>query len=163
MRETSRPRALLVALCLFACSRAEPAPAGPPIFGGQGAKIAEPAEKPLPAESRAPESGPCAAGAPRSDVALIDDFEDGDHKIFKAFEREGWWSWGAVWGTGGCGGRFKLGRYVDLRDKGAKKEHGVPNNRVLVSICQAFGVDEPRFGHSANPDIVTGRLEELYG
>ncbi|HXN31688.1 MAG TPA: DUF1552 domain-containing protein, partial [Polyangiaceae bacterium] len=61
--------------------------------------------------------------------------------------------------AGGCGGHFKMGRYVDLRrDTGAG---GVPNNRLLVSICQAFGVDIPRFGHAADPRIVTGRLDAL--
>jgi hypothetical protein len=64
--------------------------------------------------------------------------------------------------AGGCGGRFKLGRYIDMRGTGAKKDYGVPNNRVLVSLCQAFGVEENRFGHSTDQGIVTGRLEELY-
>jgi hypothetical protein len=64
--------------------------------------------------------------------------------------------------AGGCGGRFRLGRYVDLRGQGTRKEYGVPNNRILVSICQAFGVQENRFGHSTDTGIVTGRLEELY-
>ncbi len=93
MRESPLPSSAAVAcaLSLLACSRAEPAPAGPAIFGGQGAKIAEPSEKPLPQETGPAESGPCAAGSPKSDFALLDDFEDGDHKIFKAFEREGWW------------------------------------------------------------------------
>ena len=93
MRESHRSSsaALACALSLLGCSRAEPASAGPPIFGGKGAQIAEPAEKPLPAEATPHESGPCAAGSPKSDVALLDDFEDGDHKLFKAFEREGWW------------------------------------------------------------------------
>jgi hypothetical protein len=63
--------------------------------------------------------------------------------------------------AGGCGGRFRMGRYVDLR--GAPGKAGVPNNRVLVAIAQAFGVEVERFGHSADPRIVTGRLEELGG
>ncbi len=63
--------------------------------------------------------------------------------------------------AGGCGGHFKMGRYLDLRrDKGGD---GVPNNRVLVSICQAFGIDIQRYGHAADPHIVTGRLEALEG
>ncbi len=62
---------------------------------------------------------------------------------------------------GGAGGRFKMGRYVDLRRPG--KYEGTPNNRILVSICQAFGVETNRFGHAADAAIVTGRLEELYG
>jgi len=59
---------------------------------------------------------------------------------------------------GGCGGHFKMGRYLDLRRDSA----GTPNNRILVSICQAFGVDTNRFGHSADPEIVSGRLEQLH-
>ncbi len=61
--------------------------------------------------------------------------------------------------AGGCGGHFKMGRYLDLR----RASGGTPNNRILVSICQAFGVTTNRFGHSADAEIVTGRLDELYG
>jgi hypothetical protein len=63
--------------------------------------------------------------------------------------------------AGGCGGHFKMGRYVDLRDPSAGD--GLPNNRILVSIAQAFGVELQRFGHSADPRILTGRLDALYG
>jgi hypothetical protein len=63
--------------------------------------------------------------------------------------------------AGGCGGRFKMGRYVDFR-RGSGGD-GVPNNRLLVSICQAFGVEVTRFGHAADPRIVAGRLEALDG
>ena len=57
----------------------------------------------------------------------------------------------------GGGGAFATGRYLDLRhgDHG----DGVPNNRVLVSICGAFGVDVASFGHAADPRVVTGRLD----
>ena len=34
-------------------------------------------------------------GRLQSDTALFDDFEDGDNKPFKGFEREGWW-WAAT-------------------------------------------------------------------
>lgn len=61
--------------------------------------------------------------------------------------------------AGGCGGHFKMGRYLDLRQ--GKGGEGVPNNRVLVSIAQAFGVESERFGQSADPRIVTGKLEAL--
>ncbi len=61
--------------------------------------------------------------------------------------------------AGGCGGHFKMGRYVDMRRRTGAD--GVPNNRVLVSIGQAFGVDMQRFGHAADPRIVTGRLDAL--
>jgi hypothetical protein len=67
----------------------------PPVFGGEGATIAAPMPKelPLPADSAAAKlaSGPCAAPSPASDVALLDDFEDGDAAAFKGFQREGWW------------------------------------------------------------------------
>jgi hypothetical protein len=64
--------------------------------------------------------------------------------------------------AGGCGGHFKLGRYLDLREPGAKDNAlGVPNNRLLVSICQAFGVATQRFGNATDPAIVSGRLEQL--
>ena len=62
---------------------------------------------------------------------------------------------------GGAGGHFKMGRYLDLRRPGAHE--GTPNNRILVSICQAFGVQTNRFGHAADARIVTGRLDELHG
>jgi Protein of unknown function (DUF1552) len=61
--------------------------------------------------------------------------------------------------AGGCGGHFKMGRYLDLR----RDASGVPNNRILVSICQAFGVTTNRFGHATDAGVTTGRLEELYG
>lgn len=60
----------------------------------------------------------------------------------------------------GGGGRFRTGRTLDLARGGSS---GVPNNRILVSICQAFGVETNHFGHSADPKVVTGRLAELDG
>jgi hypothetical protein len=33
----------------------------------------------------------------------------------------------------------------------------------LVSICQLFGVQTERFGHAADPGVVTGRLDEIAG
>jgi hypothetical protein len=60
--------------------------------------------------------------------------------------------------AGGAGGRFKMGRYLDLRGKPEQ----APNNRLLVSICQAFGVQVNQFGHSADAAIRTGRLDELH-
>jgi hypothetical protein len=67
----------------------------PPVFGGEGAVVTK--EQPLPAETttRAPYTGACKGLAPVSDTALLDDFEDGDNKPFKGFEREGWW-WSAA-------------------------------------------------------------------
>jgi hypothetical protein len=62
--------------------------------------------------------------------------------------------------AGGCGGHFSMGRYLDLT--GASGHEGVPNNRLLVSIAQAFGVEIERFGQSADSRIVTGRLDALH-
>jgi len=69
---------------------APPKPA-PPVFGGQGARVSEGKEAPLPADDKPKTTGPCAAPSPPGDLALIDDFEDGDGKPFKAFQREAWW------------------------------------------------------------------------
>jgi hypothetical protein len=77
-----------------ACSSSDGAQ-NPPVFGGEGAVVAK--EQPLtPASSEpAPYTGACKGPAPQSDTALFDDFEDGDNKPFKGFEREGWW-WSAT-------------------------------------------------------------------
>ncbi len=63
--------------------------------------------------------------------------------------------------AGGCGGHFQLGRFIDVRE-GNGLGQPVPNNRLLVSICQAFGVRVTSFGTSGNPDTVTGRFEPLH-
>lgn len=62
--------------------------------------------------------------------------------------------------AGGCGGRFTLGRYIDVR---SSKQPGtlVPNNRLLVSIARAFGVETNTFGTSGNVSTVTGSFEPL--
>lgn len=60
--------------------------------------------------------------------------------------------------AGGAGGRFKMGRYLDLRGRPER----APNNRILVSICQAFGVAVNQFGHCADPTVCSGRLDELH-
>lgn len=64
--------------------------------------------------------------------------------------------------AGGAGGHFAMGRFIDVR---TNKRDGelVPNNRVLVSIAQAFGAPLTQFGSSGNPETVTGRFEPLYG
>jgi hypothetical protein len=62
--------------------------------------------------------------------------------------------------AGGCGGHFRTGRLLDLR-RDAETWEGVPNNRVLVSIAQAFGVETERFGQSSDTKVVTGALPEL--
>lgn len=59
-----------------------------------------------------------------------------------------------------CGSRRlapKMGQYVDLRTR--KNEQLIPHNRLLVSICQAFGVETDRFGNSAKSSTVTGTLD----
>jgi hypothetical protein len=61
--------------------------------------------------------------------------------------------------AGGAGGHFKMGRYLDLR---TAQTAGIPNNRLLVSICQAFGQPDTSFGHASDPHITQGRLEQLY-
>lgn len=43
--------------------------------------------------------------------------------------------------AGGAGGHFKLGRYIDLR---AAPSGGIPNNRILVSICKPSLKPTPR-------------------
>ena len=55
--------------------------------------------------------------------------------------------------AGGWGGQLAGGRHIDL---GAA---GTPNNRLLVSIQRAFGVEGEAFGQAADPAIVTGALE----
>lgn len=72
---------------LLGCSVKEGARDGV-VFGGKGAQLKE---LPLPAASAGRASGPCAQAAPVSETLLIDDFEDGDAKPFKGFEREAWW------------------------------------------------------------------------
>jgi hypothetical protein len=65
---------------------------GPKVFGGQGAKVASLDEKPLPAGAGNPAPlGPCGKNGPPSQGSLIDDFEDGDGRLFKVFERDGFW------------------------------------------------------------------------
>ena len=58
---------------------------------------------------------------------------------------------------GGAGGAFKMGRYLKLDPR-----RGTPNNRILVSICQAFGLPTSKFGTSASSSTLAGRLEELH-
>jgi hypothetical protein len=77
---------LLVGLLLAGCQQADREPS---VFGGQGAKLDE---KPLPDGAGKPEAlGPCGKVGPVSDAQVIDDFEDGNDRIFKGFERDGFW------------------------------------------------------------------------
>jgi len=87
---------------LVACAPASDKPA---VFGGEGARIEETPLAKAGAESDAEREdaaarGPCANPAPVSDRLEVDDFEDADNKIFKVFEREGWW-YTATDGTAG--------------------------------------------------------------
>jgi hypothetical protein len=87
-------RLALPAFCVvpgFVLGCLTPPPPPPPVFGGQGANVTAGKEAPLPAEPEKKAAGPCGAASPPGDVALVDDFEDGDGKPFKAFQREGWW------------------------------------------------------------------------
>jgi hypothetical protein len=61
-----------------------------------------------------------------------------------------------------CGSDFgmKTGRYVDLRH-GRNLAEGVPNNRLLVSLAQRFGVELERFGQSKNAALLLGKLDAL--
>jgi len=87
-----RPTTLALASSVFVLGCLAPQKPAPPVFGGLGASVSPAKEAPLPAESPKPTAtGPCASSAPPGDLALIDDFEDGDSKPFKAFQREGWW------------------------------------------------------------------------
>lgn len=63
--------------------------------------------------------------------------------------------------AGGCGGHFHMGRFIDVRT-GKADGRLVPNNQLLVSIAQAFGVGVDRFGSSGNPLTVSGRFEPLH-
>jgi hypothetical protein len=92
--KTTNVLAGLGALLVVSCEKHDGAK-NPPVFGGEGAVVTK--EQPLPAESsaQAPYTGACKGLAPVSDTALLDDFEDGDNKPFKGFEREGWW-WSAT-------------------------------------------------------------------
>ena len=91
------------AVLLVAC--AQGASDKPAVFGGEGAKIEETPLAKAGAEADAEREdaaarGPCANPAPPSDRLEVDDFEDADNKIFKVFEREGWW-YTATDGTAG--------------------------------------------------------------
>jgi hypothetical protein len=64
----------------------------PAVFGGEGASLKIRGETPLPTgpDAEGP-VGACGRAVPPSDVALFDDFEDDDGRIFKGYQREGWW------------------------------------------------------------------------
>jgi hypothetical protein len=55
--------------------------------------------------------------------------------------------------AGGWGGLLKGGRHIDL---GAA---GTPNNRLLVTVQRAFGVDSDTFGEADDASITRGMLD----
>jgi hypothetical protein len=52
--------------------------------------------------------------------------------------------------AGGAGGYFNTGQYLDMG--------GAPHQKLLVSVCQSLGLNNPTFG---NPAFGTGPLEGL--
>lgn len=81
----------LGAIAMFAIVGCEPKASGSePVFGGQGANVT--GGQPLPADmDESILSGPCSPAAPQGQEVLLDDFEDGDERPFKEFQREGYW------------------------------------------------------------------------
>ena len=73
--------------------------------------------------------------------------------------------------AGGCNGKFKMGRRLrmatDCPEKhpvcasGGPEDARVPNNKLLVSIAQAFGVQTNSFGAQADPKHAEGTLSVL--
>src|SRR6185295_8308161 len=59
-----------------------------------------------------------------------------------------------------AGGVFAGGRHIALNGP-EKSKAALAHNHLLVSICQAFGVETERFGQARNPAIVSGALTEL--
>lgn len=64
--------------------------------------------------------------------------------------------------AGGAGGKFRMGRYMTLRGS-MMSQYGNPiitkayaHNHLLISICQAFGLDVNTFGHPAYTGGVSG-------
>jgi hypothetical protein len=77
---------VLLSAGLNACGSSETEP----VFAGQGATV-EARQTPIEQAPAEVDAGPCAQAAPPSDVTLIEDFEDANNQLFKAFRREGWW------------------------------------------------------------------------
>jgi hypothetical protein len=102
----------------------------PAVFGGEGAVVETPAEQPLPAASAPAPSGPCAAARPPGDVALLDDFEDNDNKVFKAFQREGWW-FSATDPTAGA----TLVPAGEFRPEALPESEAKPDNRYAAHLA----------------------------
>jgi len=67
-----------------------PAGQSAPAFGGKGA-ILDPGPAAGAVEAKDAPTDPCASPAPASEDPRLDDFEDGDNRLFGGFEREGYW------------------------------------------------------------------------
>lgn len=69
--------------------------------------------------------------------------------------------------AGGANGRVKMGRRVVLaadcpaKDIECSTPRLTPNNKLLVTIAQAFGVPIESFGTTVDPALATGALSEL--
>ncbi|MET0388336.1 MAG: DUF1552 domain-containing protein [Polyangiales bacterium] len=73
--------------------------------------------------------------------------------------------------AGGAGGKLRMGRRIKLGQDcsdgspwctpGDMLFSGVPNNHLLVSIAQAFGVPLDTFGTQGDPKYTTGAMSEL--
>ena len=72
--------------------------------------------------------------------------------------------------AGGLNGKIRMGRRIKYRtdcalgtwcDTSSSDYQTVPNNRLLVSIAQAFGVDIQEYGKQPDPTDSTGPLAEL--
>lgn len=86
------PLSALTSVWVLASTAAcEPKPAASPgpVFGGQTTHASA---QPLPSNvNDSVLRGPCSPAAPPGETVLIDDFEDGDNRPFKEFQREGYW------------------------------------------------------------------------
>lgn len=74
----------------FAGACGAPAQPATPVFGGKGGSI-DPGPAAGSVEASAAPADPCAAPSPASEDARVEDFEDGDNRLFGGFEREGYW------------------------------------------------------------------------
>jgi hypothetical protein len=89
---SSRAVSLFAACAACYAAGCQPAPqtSPPPVFGGQGANVQQ--AHPLPSGvNDSVLRGPCSPAAHPGTTLLIDDFEDGDNRPFKEFQREGYW------------------------------------------------------------------------
>ncbi|MEO1266564.1 MAG: DUF1552 domain-containing protein [Myxococcota bacterium] len=70
--------------------------------------------------------------------------------------------------AGGAGGAFRMGRRLTLVedcDDGTpwcNNPNLVPNNHLMVTIAQAFGIPIDSFGTDSDPDVVRGEISTLF-